>query len=92
MFHLDYDRWCGNYNGEIKTLNIHIPRLGKQETHLFKLLDRNLSMVTGIWGLFEKADTLVKQEFVKLGFDNILYHEKVSIEPLPCSVFYRVTT
>ena len=71
-----YDRWCGNYNGEINSLNVEILRLGKQETHLFKLLDRNLSLATDIRGLFEKADTVAKQEFVKLGFDNNLYYEK----------------
>jgi len=71
-----YDRWCGNYNAEINSLNVAILRLGKQETHLFKLLDRNLSLATDIRGLFEKADTVAKQEFVKLGFDNNLYYEK----------------
>ncbi|BAU54103.1 hypothetical protein [Mucilaginibacter gotjawali] len=71
-----YDRWCGNYNGEINSLNAEILRLGKQETHLFNLLDRNLSLATDIRAMFEKADTVAKQEFVKLGFDNNLYYEE----------------
>ena len=71
-----YERWCSNYNGEINSLNVEILRLGKQETHLFKLLDRNLSLATDIRGLFEKADTVAKQEFVNLRFDRNLYYEK----------------
>lgn len=53
-----YDSWCSNYNGEINSLNVEILRLGKQETHLFKLLDRNLSLATDIRGVKKRIRRL----------------------------------
>jgi site-specific DNA recombinase len=70
-----YDRWCSNYVVEIDTLKKDIARLGKQETHLFSILDKHISLITDIRGMYESADTICKQEFVKLGFDNNLYYE-----------------
>jgi site-specific DNA recombinase len=60
---------------EIDTLKKDIARLGKQETHLFSILDKHISLITDIRGMYESADTICKQEFVKLGFDNNLYYE-----------------
>jgi site-specific DNA recombinase len=70
-----YDRWCNNYNGEIYALKKDVARLGKQETHLISILNRHISTITDIRGMYETADTTSKQEFVKLGFDNNLYYE-----------------
>ena len=70
-----YERWSGNYNSEINVIGADIHRLGKQDSHLLNVLSRNLSMATDMRGMFEKADTITKQEFIKVGFDNNLYYE-----------------
>lgn len=70
-----YDRWYSTYSEHIVTLSLAVERLSISNDKVYEILDRNLDMLSDIGGLYEKADTLRKRDFVKMVFDSNLYYE-----------------
>ena len=71
-----YDRWYANYKYSIENAKESIQRFSTNPSGAFKILQKNLDLLTDISSVYTKANTLEKREFVNLVFDSNLYYEE----------------
>lgn len=70
-----YERWYATYSSSILDLKGAIERLSRDQSPAYKLLEKNLDLLTDMRYVYCKSDTLQKREFVNLVFDSNLYYE-----------------
>jgi site-specific DNA recombinase len=71
-----YDRWYTTYDSTIQNLKRTIERLGTDQSKVFLVLEKNLSLLTDMHSVFSKSNTLQKREFINMVFDNNLYYQE----------------
>ena len=70
-----YERWFSNYSQEILRLKGQIEEASVNEIQAYKIMDRNLGLLSDMGFVFSNASTIQKQELIKLLFDENLYYE-----------------
>ncbi|PQV62030.1 hypothetical protein CLV53_101305 [Sediminibacterium magnilacihabitans] len=70
-----YDRWFNSINNTRISLRACIERLSGDQDRTYKILQNNLGKLSDLEFVFNNTNTLEKQEFVKLGFEQNLYYQ-----------------
>ncbi|WP_216820656.1 recombinase family protein, partial [Cnuella takakiae] len=70
-----YHRWLKDLTRRRVEVKSRIERFSKNGDSTWKLLSDHLSKLTDLQYVYNQADTLKKQELIRLGFDNELYYE-----------------
>lgn len=70
-----YDRMYTKYNDELLICKGKIRKSSKPTNLIASLLEKNIDLLKNLGKVFEEADTLQKQEFIKIVFDNNLYYQ-----------------
>jgi len=82
-----YRRWYGTYSENILNLKASIARLNRSQNEPFALLEKNLSSLSTLDTIYNRANTLQKRQF-KIWCSTAHYTMKmVSIEPPHCCLF-----
>ena len=83
-----YNRWYANYNYSSLNLKGGIERLSSNVGDVYKILRKNMDLLTDIPYVYSKASTLQKREFISMVFDTNLYYEDgVYRTPTMLSIF-----
>ena len=70
-----YDRWYSIYNNTVTDLKGAIHRLSADVGGVFKILKRNLNLLSNLPMVYNACNTLQKREFVNMVFDSNLYYQ-----------------
>ncbi|MDD2822444.1 MAG: hypothetical protein PHW29_14465, partial [Flavobacterium sp.] len=85
-----YNRWYANYNYSSLNLKGAIERLSTNVGDVYKILQKNMDLLTNIPYVYNKSSTLQKREFISMVFDTNLYYEQgVYRTPTMLSIFSR---
>lgn len=71
-----YDRWYATYNYSSLSLKGAIQRLTSNVGDVYKILQKNMDLLTDIPRVYSRSTTLQKREFISMVFDTNLYYEK----------------
>ena len=83
-----YNRWYANYNYSSLNLKGAIERLNNNVGDVYKILRKNMDLLTDLPYVYNKSSTLQKREFISMVFDTNLYYEQgVYRTPTMLSVF-----
>ncbi|PZQ96248.1 MAG: hypothetical protein DI539_30305, partial [Flavobacterium psychrophilum] len=70
-----YERWFTSINNNRMSLRASIERLSGNHNKTYRILKNNLEKLSDLEFVFEKTNTLEKQELVKVGFEQNLYYQ-----------------
>ena len=70
-----YDRMYSKYIDELLIYKGKIRKSNKPTNVIASLLEKNIELLKNLPKIFQQADTLQKQEFIKIVFDNNLYYK-----------------
>lgn len=73
--HETYQKWYNIITNNMLSLNAAIGRLNQNQDKVYTKLYENLERLTNLGYIYRHAETLDKQELVRLGFDNNLYYQ-----------------
>ncbi|MET3880005.1 hypothetical protein [Chitinophaga sp. OAE865] len=79
-----YERWNASITNNIRNINAAIERYSQDPNKVWKILNKNIELITDMGYVYENIDVLEKRDLVKIVFDSNLYYQMVSIEPLQC--------
>ncbi len=83
-----YNRWYSTYNYSSLNLKGAIERLSTNVGDVYKILQKNMDLLTDIPYVYSKSTTLQKREFISTVFDsNLYYKEGVYRTPTMSSIF-----
>jgi site-specific DNA recombinase len=71
-----YNRWYANYNYTSLNLKGAIDRLSSNVGDVYKILQKNMDLLSDIPYVYTKSSTLQKREFISMVFDSNLYYEE----------------
>jgi site-specific DNA recombinase len=72
--HETYNRWYTNITHKRINLKAQIERLSQDQTQLYTVMYENLELLTDLKFIYSKANSVNKQELIRMGFDNNLYY------------------
>jgi DNA invertase Pin-like site-specific DNA recombinase len=70
-----YQRWYSDLTNKRMSLSAQIDNLRQDQQQVWTVLYQQLDKLTDMQALYNSADTLQKQQIVRLGFDSQLYYK-----------------
>jgi site-specific DNA recombinase len=87
-----YNRWYANLTQQRVHLRTAIDKLSQDQNQVYVLLDKNLHRLADLKQVYVSANTLQKQELIRMVFDNRLYYrDKIYRTPYIMPVFAHNT-